>query len=409
MKDLTLRYYDAEMRYLREAAKEFAQTHPDRAAMLDLDKAGTPDPYVERLLEGFAFSMGRLREKIDDDLPELTEGLVSMLWPHYLRTIPSLSVVAFTPALQAVKMAEVMPAGLEVYSRPAGPKNTVCRYRTTRDVMLNPLSISGVTMTTEPDGCSLLRMRFACSTQADWSHADLSHLSLYLGADAPVSSQLHLMLTKRQAALYMRLSGQTDRIRLDGHFSPGGFAEEDGLWPKEDTAGKFPLAALAAGIALVLAGCGLTQKVTDGTVAVTKSIFYKQVKTLHLDIRAREAVNSNAGGVALSTVVRIYQLKDRKTFDSTDYPSLFKADSQAIKADLVAEKDIRLQPGGVVAVDMPMEESAQYVAVAGMFMSPDQENNTWRVVLSRDDLDPDKARVIVADNNRLTLQVLKDE
>lgn len=175
------------------------------------------------------------------------------------------------------------------------------------------------------------------------------------------------------------------------------------------TAGNFPQIALAAGIALILAGCGLTQKVTDGTVAVTKSIFYKQIKTLHLDIRAREAVNSNARGVALSTVVRIYQLRDRKTFDTTDYSSLFKADSQAIKADLVAEKDIRLQPGGAVMVDMPMEETAQYVAVAGMFMSPDQENNTWRVVLSRDDLDPDKARVIEAGNNRLTLQVLKDE
>lgn len=174
-------------------------------------------------------------------------------------------------------------------------------------------------------------------------------------------------------------------------------------------AGKFPLVALAAGITLMLSGCGLTQKVTDGTVAVTKSIFYKQVKTLHLDIRAREAVNSNAGGVALSTVVRIYQLKDRKTFDSTDYPSLFKDDSQAIKADLVAEKDIRLQPGGAVMVDIPMDENAQYVAVAGMFMSPDQVNNTWRVVLSRDDLDPDKARVIEAGNNRLMLKGLKDE
>lgn len=174
-------------------------------------------------------------------------------------------------------------------------------------------------------------------------------------------------------------------------------------------AGKFPLAALAAGITLILAGCGLTQSVTDGTVAVTKSIFYKKVKTLHLDIRAREAVNRNAGGVALSLVVRIYQLKDRKIFDSTDYPSLFKDDSQVIKADLVAEKNIRLQPGGAVTVAMPMEEDAQYVAVAGMFMSPDQTNNTWRVVLSRDDLDPDKASVIEAGNNRLTLQALKDE
>nr|WP_318383998.1 type VI secretion system baseplate subunit TssF [uncultured Enterobacter sp.] len=236
MDDLTLRYYDAEMRYLRDAAKEFAQTHPDRAAMLDLDKVGTPDPYVERLFEGFAFSVGRLREKIDDDLPELTEGLVSMLWPHYLRTIPSMSIVAFTPALQSMKMAEPVPAGLDVYSRPLGPKNTVCRYRTTQEMMLNPLSISAVTVNMEPDGRSVLTLRFTCSTQADWSEADLGRLSLYLAADAPVCTTLHLMLTRRQAALYLRLPGQTDRIRLEGYFSPGGFGDDDRLWPKGETA-----------------------------------------------------------------------------------------------------------------------------------------------------------------------------
>ncbi|QLK60074.1 type VI secretion system lipoprotein TssJ [Enterobacteriaceae bacterium Kacie_13] len=175
------------------------------------------------------------------------------------------------------------------------------------------------------------------------------------------------------------------------------------------TLGKTPLFILTSGIVMLLAGCGLTQKVSDGTVAVTKSIFYKQVKTLHLDIRAREAVNSNAGGMALSTVVRIYQLKDRKAFDSTDYPSLFAADSQALKADLVVEKDIRLQPGGAMIVDMPMEDNAQYVAVAGMFMSPDQVNDTWRVILSRDDLSPDKARIIEAGNNSLTLKPVKGD
>lgn len=236
MEDLTLRYFDAEMRYLREAAKEFAQTHPDRAAMLDLDKAGTPDPYVERLFEGFAFSMGRLREKIDDDLPELTESLVSMLWPHYLRTIPSLSVVALSPDVPAMKMAETLSAGLEISSRPVGPKNTVCRYRTTRDLTLNPLAVEKVIMTTEPDGRSLLRVRFACSTQADWPQTDLRHLPLYLGEDRVTGSSLHLWLTKRQAALYIRLPGQTERIALDGYFSPGGFAEEDRLWPKGDSA-----------------------------------------------------------------------------------------------------------------------------------------------------------------------------
>lgn len=236
MEDLTLRYFDAEMRYLREAAKEFAQTHPDRAAMLDLDKAGTPDPYVERLFEGFAFCVGRLREKIDDDLPELTEGLVSMLWPHYMRTIPSLSVVAFTPDVSSMKMGEVVPAGLEVSSRPVGPKNTVCCYRTTRDVTLSPLMISNVVMTTEPDGRSSLRIRFTCSGQADWSQVHLSRLPLYLGEEIVTGSALHLWLTKRQAALYLRLPGQTDRIRLNGYFSPGGFSEDDLLWPKGESA-----------------------------------------------------------------------------------------------------------------------------------------------------------------------------
>ncbi|MBW5827632.1 type VI secretion system baseplate subunit TssF, partial [Yersinia kristensenii] len=236
MKDLTLRYYDAEMRYLRDAAKEFAQTHPDRAAMLDLDKPGTPDPYVERLFEGFAFSMGRLREKIDDDLPEFTEGLVSMLWPHYLRTIPSLSIVSLTPDVPAMKVAETVPAGMEVYSRPIGPKNTVCQYRTTRDMVLNPLAVSTVVMATEPDGRSVLRLRLACSPQADWSQVDLRRLCFYLAGDAPVSNALHLALTRRQAALYLRLPNQADRIKLDGWFSPGGFADEDLLWPKGESA-----------------------------------------------------------------------------------------------------------------------------------------------------------------------------
>ncbi len=151
MDDLTLRYYEAEMRYLREAGKEFARAHPDRAAMLNLDKTGARDPYVERLFEGFAFLMGRLREKLDDDLPELTEGLVSLLWPHYMRTIPSLSVVAFSPDWQQLRKQELLESGFSVLSRPVGPENTVCQYRTTREVPLQPLHLADARLQTEPD------------------------------------------------------------------------------------------------------------------------------------------------------------------------------------------------------------------------------------------------------------------
>ncbi len=82
-------------------------------------------------------------------------------------------------------------------------------------------------MTAEPDGRSALRLRLACSELADWSQTDLRRLALYLGEDAVTGSALHLWLTRRQAALYLRLPGQTERVSLDGYFSPGGSAGSD--------------------------------------------------------------------------------------------------------------------------------------------------------------------------------------
>ncbi|QMF91249.1 type VI secretion system lipoprotein TssJ [Citrobacter freundii] len=167
--------------------------------------------------------------------------------------------------------------------------------------------------------------------------------------------------------------------------------------------------AVLTGMVSLVTGCGLTQKVSEGTVSLTKSIFYKEIKTLHLDLSAREAANKNAQGIALSTVVRIYQLKDRKAFDSANYQSLFAQDSTVVKADLLAQRDVRVRPGESVTVDIPLENEAQYVAVAGMFISPDQSEDSWRVVLRREDLDPDKARVIELNSQALVLLMPEDE
>nr|WP_242656037.1 type VI secretion lipoprotein TssJ [Enterobacter roggenkampii] len=62
----------------------------------------------------------------------------------------------------------------------------------------------------------------------------------------------------------------------------------------------------------LLAGCGLTQTVTDGTVSITKSIFYKKIKTLYLDFTSRTAIYADGAQTPLVTMVRIYQLRDRK-------------------------------------------------------------------------------------------------
>ncbi len=236
MDNLTLRYFDAEMRYLREAGKEFAEAFPDRAALLNLDKPGAQDPYVERLFEGFAFLMGRLREKLDDDLPELTEGLVSLLWPHYLRTIPSLSIVELAPDLAQMKSSAVIGKGFEILSRPIGPQRTRCSYTTTQDLMLRPLALDSVQLAQEPDGRSVIRLRFSPGALTNWSQLDLSCIPLYLNANAAVANALHQALTLNAQMLYVRFPQQQERQALDGRFVPKGFADDDRLWPKGDSA-----------------------------------------------------------------------------------------------------------------------------------------------------------------------------
>ncbi len=70
---------------------------------------------------------------------------------------------------------------------------------------------------------------------------------------------------------------------------------------------------------------------------------------------------------------------------------------------------IRVRPGESVTVDIPLEKEAQYIAVAGMFISPDQTEDSWRVVLSREDLEPDKARVIELKSQGLALLAQENE
>lgn len=236
--DLILRYYESEMMYLREAGKEFAQAHPDRAAMLNLDKVSDRDPYVERLFEGFSFLMGKMRQKLDDDLPELTEGLVSLLWPHYLRTIPSLSVIELAPDYQKLKEPEILSKNFEVISQPIGPKQTKCRYRSTRDVELLPLKLNKAQLLHEPDGRSIIRIRFNCGSLSEWSDINIHSLPIYLNADTPISSALHLFLTRYVQHSFIRYSNAFDcnRQPIDLHFSPMGFNPNDRLWPKGEAA-----------------------------------------------------------------------------------------------------------------------------------------------------------------------------
>ena len=67
------RYFQDELDYLRKSGDEFSQYFPRLTEYLS---SRSVDPDVERLLEGFAFLTGRLREKVADQLPEVTQSLL---------------------------------------------------------------------------------------------------------------------------------------------------------------------------------------------------------------------------------------------------------------------------------------------------------------------------------------------
>lgn len=166
-----------------------------------------------------------------------------------------------------------------------------------------------------------------------------------------------------------------------------------------------------AGVLIVcclLVGCGLTQMVKDGAVNTTKALFYKQIKTLHLDFTSRAALNVDGEQVPLSVMVRVYQLKDRKSVDAADYRTLLGNADTVLKNDLLASREVLVMPGGDVSLDMPLDADAKFVAVVGLFNRPDMKGNKWYLVLKREDLDADEPRTVELADGWLNLLPLKE-
>lgn len=160
----------------------------------------------------------------------------------------------------------------------------------------------------------------------------------------------------------------------------------------------------------LLGGCGLTQTVTDATTSTAKAIFYKQVKTLHLDFTGRAAMNTDVtdmSGLSVPTLVRVYQLRDNKVMDKATYDSLLSDADNVLSVDLLDQRATVVKPGDGVQINLPLNKDARFVAVVALFRSPDTQTNSWRLTLPRDELDPNRARVIELGNNRLTLQPLE--
>lgn len=129
------RYFQQELSNLRDLGAEFSRAHPAVSPMLSGPAA---DPDVERLLEGTAFLTAQIRQKLDDEFPEILHELVQLIWPHYLRPIPCCAIIAFKPK-PALKQAITIQAGIQVASTPLD--GTSCQFQTCYDVNLQPLQL----------------------------------------------------------------------------------------------------------------------------------------------------------------------------------------------------------------------------------------------------------------------------
>jgi type VI secretion system protein VasD len=160
-----------------------------------------------------------------------------------------------------------------------------------------------------------------------------------------------------------------------------------------------------------LSGCGLTQSVVDGTGSVAKAIFYKQIKTLYLDFSARASLNTDETdmtALSVPTMVRVYQLRDGSKVEKATYQRLLTDGETLLREDLLSWREVVVKPGGGAQLDMPMEKEAKCVAVVGLFRSPDTVKNTWRIIIPREQLDPDSPRVIELGENTLSLKAPKE-
>jgi type VI secretion system protein ImpG len=222
------KYYESERAFLNELGDEFARKNKVLAPFLGKldDDPAANDPDVERLLEGFAFLTGRLREKLEDELPELTHSLIDLLWPHYLRPIPSMSILQF----QALNELDThVKQDCAVDSEPIN--GTKCHFKTCYDVDIYPLELEQITLAPSK---TALTIHFLFKEGADFSNIDLKTLRLFL--DGPNAYTLYLWLFRHLKDIQIghiddNETEPTEPAHDTQLVSPVGFVEEDKLLP----------------------------------------------------------------------------------------------------------------------------------------------------------------------------------
>ena len=224
------KYFQDELAYLRELGREFSQAYPTLAPML-ADRGVDPD--VERLLEGVAFLTGRIRQKLDDEVPEFLQSLGALLFPHLMRALPSASILEITPVANALREPHLVKAGTEFASVPID--GLPCTFRSSTDCLLSPVAIEDVRLETLPGARQQLAITLRSLSGAPLINVLPPSLRLHFSGEPHVAFAL-LFAANRQLAdvtlAPVQGKGGVRELSLGAKVVRWvGFEEDEGLLP----------------------------------------------------------------------------------------------------------------------------------------------------------------------------------
>ncbi|MGD8784277.1 MAG: type VI secretion system baseplate subunit TssF [Thioalkalispiraceae bacterium] len=242
MADELLPYYEKELAFMRQLGAEFAKEHPKIAGRLGVNDETIEDPHVSRLIEGFAFLNARIQHKLDDDFPELSDALLNILFPHYQRPIPSMSILQFEADAEQLDAKYNVPKNTLLETEQFQGEN--CRFTTVYDTELLPIRVRSASLIGRPFSApgsnsihgaeSVLKLSLATFSE-EISFADLrpEQLRFYLKGQSQHINPLYQMLLNDCSNTVMALSeNDTTPVFLGRNvIKPVGFAADEGLLP----------------------------------------------------------------------------------------------------------------------------------------------------------------------------------
>lgn len=239
--DELLPHYERELAFLREDAKSFAARYPKVAGRLQLASGVAEDPHVERLVQSYALLAARVHKRLDDDFPLVTESLLNVLYPHYLRPFPSCSIAQFDLGSAAGQMsaASKLPSGTLLHTRPV--RGVVCKFRTAYPLTLAPVRVSAAgfrNTVAAPEGTRLPQAATSVisvqieltSSRVGWGVLE-DRLRVYLDGEPSQVSALREALCDKVGAVMVQATPHGPWFAAPQSTKPAlvGFADDEAL------------------------------------------------------------------------------------------------------------------------------------------------------------------------------------